>query len=139
MHCCHVSYVESSKRRDLSSLIWPRFSGEGAAEEGAEGEEAEGEEAEGEEAEGEGAQGEGAQGEGAQGEGAQGESPSNPLPGDPSEIPPSPPGTFLVGSDESLPDRSPDNISVAMAPSDANQEILPMGTYEAKVKRSTTK
>ena len=47
IHGCRGSYVESSKHRDLASLIWPWASGEGAAGEGAAGEGEAGEGAQG--------------------------------------------------------------------------------------------
>ena len=120
IHGCRGSYVESSKHRDLASLIWPRASGEGAA--------------------GEGAAGEGEAGEGAQGEGAQGEPPSNP-PSEgaepPPSIPPSEPSDFLADSDGSLPDRPSSDIGIDddSSKSPESQEVLPLPTYAANGQR----
>ncbi|CZR65775.1 uncharacterized protein PAC_15675 [Phialocephala subalpina] len=130
-----------SKRRDTTSLLWVRGSGEGAAGEGAAGEGADGEGADGEGAESGGAQG-GAQGQGAQGEGAaQGDSGSDQSDRN-SDIPPDQlrsgsdvPSDVWAGSDAdgSLPQRSDDDLSLKESANDdsspESQEILPMSQY----------
>lgn len=154
IHGCRESYVESSNRRDLASLIWLRASGEGAAGEGAAGEGAAGDGAAGEGAQGEGAQGQGAQGggaqgqgalgQGAQGEGAQGESPSNPPSegespiGPPPEIPPSPPSVYYAGSDGSLADRPSSDIGIDDSSNGNSPENLEVSQNENQYTTAST-